>query len=68
MCGPWQLGYMQLKHYTQKHNQVADYMLKADPSIKLIGAGDLDARDRLDPVINGNGPRRCSWSVPSGWT
>ena len=49
MWRPWQLGYMQLKHYTQKHNQVAEYMLKADPSIKLIGAGDLNARDRLDP-------------------
>jgi alpha-N-arabinofuranosidase len=42
MFGPWQLGFMQMKHYTQKHNLVADAMWKIDPSIKLTAVGDLD--------------------------
>jgi alpha-N-arabinofuranosidase len=49
MFGNWQLGYMRLDHYTLKHNRVARAMLKADPSLKLVGVGDLgppDARDR----------------------
>ncbi|MCC6493063.1 MAG: alpha-N-arabinofuranosidase, partial [Pirellulales bacterium] len=41
MYGDWQLGHMKLDHYVQKHNRVANAMLKADPSIKLIGVGDL---------------------------
>jgi alpha-N-arabinofuranosidase len=40
MFGDWQLD-MKLEHYTQKHNRVASAMLKADPSLKLIGVGDL---------------------------
>jgi alpha-N-arabinofuranosidase len=40
MFGNWQLGYMKLEHYTQKHNLVAKAMLKADPSLKLIGVGE----------------------------
>lgn len=42
MFGPWQLGYMQLNHYTLKHNGVASAMWKADPSLQLSGVGDLD--------------------------
>ncbi len=41
MFGPWQLGYMKLSHYTLKHNRAAAKMLAADPSLKLIGVGDL---------------------------
>jgi alpha-N-arabinofuranosidase len=41
MYGAWQLGFMQLRHYTIKHNLVADAMRKADPAISLIGVGDL---------------------------
>jgi alpha-L-arabinofuranosidase len=41
MFGKWQLGYMDLKQYVLKHNEVARYMRRVDPSIKLIGVGDL---------------------------
>jgi len=41
MWGNWQLGYMQLKQYVIKHNLFAEAMHKADPSIKLIGVGDI---------------------------
>ena len=40
MFGNWQLGHMKLEHYTQKHNRVANAMLKADPSLKLVAVGD----------------------------
>lgn len=46
MFGPWQLGFMQLRHYTQKHNRVAQAMWDVDPSIKLIGVGALNNRNR----------------------
>jgi len=46
MFGPWQLGFMQLAHYTIKHNLVATAMWKVDPSLQLIGVGDLD---KLNP-------------------
>ncbi|MBN1854248.1 MAG: hypothetical protein JW829_16080, partial [Pirellulales bacterium] len=50
MFGPWQLGFMQLNHYTQKHNRVARAMVNADPSIKLIGVGNLNGfNPRHDP-------------------
>jgi alpha-N-arabinofuranosidase len=41
MFGPWQLGFMQMEHYTQKHNLVADAMWKVDPAAVLVGVGDL---------------------------
>jgi alpha-N-arabinofuranosidase len=41
MFGPWQLGFMQMEHYTLKHNQVADAMWKVDPTATLVGVGDL---------------------------
>lgn len=40
MYGKWQLGHMSLGHYTLKHNEVVEYMRRADPSIKLIAVGD----------------------------
>jgi alpha-N-arabinofuranosidase len=40
MYGKWQLGYMSLEHYVQKHNLFAKAMRKADPSIKLVAVGD----------------------------
>lgn len=46
MFGPWQLGFMQLSHYTIKHNLVAGAMWKVDPSLQLIAVGDLD---KLNP-------------------
>lgn len=57
MFGVWQLGYMKLDQYVLKHNQFADAMHKADPSIKLIGVGDLTG---LDPA--GDATRKYPWS------
>ncbi|HEY9154728.1 MAG TPA: alpha-L-arabinofuranosidase C-terminal domain-containing protein [Opitutaceae bacterium] len=42
MFGPWQLGFMQLAQYTEKHNRVATAMRKVDPNLVLIGVGDLE--------------------------
>lgn len=41
MFGPWQLGFMQMRHYTQKHNLVAEAMWQVDPGAQLVGVGDL---------------------------
>jgi alpha-N-arabinofuranosidase len=50
MWGPWQLGFMQLKHYTFKHNLVARAMWRVDPSLQLVGSGALGHRNpRNDP-------------------
>jgi alpha-N-arabinofuranosidase len=43
MYGDWQLGYMPLDHYAQKHNRFAAAMRKADPSIKIVAVGDAGA-------------------------
>jgi alpha-N-arabinofuranosidase len=42
MFGPWQLGFMQLSHYTIKHNLVAAAMWKVDPTLILSAVGDID--------------------------
>ena len=42
MFGPWQLGFMQLSHYTIKHNLVAAAMWKVDPTLQLSAVGELD--------------------------
>ena len=50
MFGPWQLGFMQLKHYTLKHNRVATAMWNADSTIQLVGVGAIDVLNkRNDP-------------------
>lgn len=41
MFGPWQLGFMQMEHYTQKHNLVAEAMRNVDATAVLVGVGDL---------------------------
>jgi alpha-N-arabinofuranosidase len=45
MFGPWQLGFMQLGHYVQKHNRFARAMWEVDSTIKLIGVGNLGGRN-----------------------
>lgn len=42
MWGPWQLGFMQLKQYILKHNEVVDAMRAADDDLVLIGVGAVD--------------------------
>ncbi len=39
MYGEWQLGHMNLEHYTIKHNQFAERMREADPDIILVASG-----------------------------
>jgi alpha-N-arabinofuranosidase len=39
MYGGWQLGHMNLNHYTQKHNRTVDRMRRVDPSIKTVAVG-----------------------------
>lgn len=39
MYGDWQLGYMPLADYVNKHNAYAEAMRAVDPSIHLIGVG-----------------------------
>lgn len=41
MFGPWQLGFMQMQHYTLKHNLFAEAMWKVDPTLSLTAVGDL---------------------------
>ena len=40
MFGDWQLGFMQLKQYTIKHNIVAKAMWERDPDLVLVGVGE----------------------------
>jgi alpha-N-arabinofuranosidase len=40
MYGRWQLGHMPLEKYVAKHNQFAEAMHTADPTIKLIAVGN----------------------------
>ncbi len=50
MFGNWQLGFMQLKHYTIKHNIVAKAMWEADPGLVLVGVGSVyTINDDYDP-------------------
>ncbi len=59
MWGDFQLGHMRLDQYTLKHNRVAAAMRKVDPSLVLVGSGDLGTKGRL-----GDGPdaHDVSWS------
>jgi len=41
MFGRWQLGYMQLNHYTLKQNQVETKMRQVDPSIFTVATGNV---------------------------
>lgn len=40
MQGDWQLGYIPLAQYTQRHNEFAQAMKAVDPAIILTGCGD----------------------------
>jgi alpha-L-arabinofuranosidase len=40
MFGAWQLGYMRLEHYVQKHNWVVDKMRDVDSNIIEIASGN----------------------------
>ncbi|MDX2187498.1 MAG: alpha-L-arabinofuranosidase C-terminal domain-containing protein [Opitutaceae bacterium] len=60
MFGPWQLGFMQLAHYTEKHNRFARSMRKVDPAAILVGVGDINAiNGKHDPD---QAARGITWS------
>jgi alpha-N-arabinofuranosidase len=59
MWGRWQLGYMSLQHYVQKHNWVVDKMREVDPDIVPIASGNAgswsegllrDCADHIDLI------------------
>ncbi len=59
MWGRWQLGYMSLGHYVQKHNWVVDKMREVDPDIIPIASGNAgswsegllrDCADHIDLI------------------
>ena len=60
MFGPWQLGFMQMQHYTQKHNLVADAMRKADPTVKLTAVGDLETINKANDPDQAKSGKTCS--------
>lgn len=60
MFGPWQLGFMQMQHYTLKHNQVAEYMWKVDPSLELVAVGDLTTINKDHDPAQAKSGKTCS--------
>jgi alpha-L-arabinofuranosidase len=60
MFGPWQLGFMQMQHYTQKHNLVADAMWRVDPSLALTAVGDLDTINKDHDPDQAKSGKTCS--------
>jgi len=60
MFGDWQLGFMQLKQYTIKHNIVAKAMWERDPDLVLVGVGDAyRINEAFDPDSK---ERNRTWS------
>ena len=60
MFGDWQLGFMQLKHYTIKHNMTAKAMWEADSDLVLVGVGSIDTiNEAYDPDSK---QRNRTWS------
>ncbi len=45
MYGNWQLGHVPVEQYVKRHNEFAEKMRAADPSIKLIAVGNVGRWD-----------------------
>lgn len=60
MFGPWQLGFMQMQHYTQKHNLVAEAMRKADSTVVLTAVGDLETINKNHDPDQARSGKTCS--------
>ncbi len=60
MFGPWQLGFMQMEHYTLKHNLVADAMKKVDPTLQLTAVGDLETINKENDPNQAKSGKTCS--------
>lgn len=60
MFGPWQLGFMQMHHYTLKNNLFADAMRKADPNVVLTAVGDLNTINKHHDPEQAKSGKTCS--------
>jgi len=60
MFGPWQLGYMQMQHYTIKHNQFAESMWRVDPSLSLTAVGDLTTINKANDPVQAKSGKTCT--------
>jgi alpha-N-arabinofuranosidase len=60
MFGPWQLGFMQMQHYTLKHNLVAEAMWKVDSAIALTAVGDLNTINKNHDPDQAKSGKTCS--------
>jgi len=60
MFGPWQLGFMQMEHYTLKHNEFAEYMWKVDPTLSLTAVGDLETINKANDPHQAQSGKGCS--------
>jgi alpha-L-arabinofuranosidase len=60
MFGPWQLGFMQMQHYTLKNNLVVDAMRKVDPTVVLTAVGDLTTINRDHDPDQAKSGKTCS--------
>ncbi|MDG5766132.1 hypothetical protein QA596_01550 [Balneolales bacterium ANBcel1] len=67
--GSWQMGAMALDQFVHKHNQFADAMLAADPSIILIGSGAMpDAMTCSGESEQRTGQILTEYLGPADWT
>ncbi len=60
MFGPWQLGFMQMQHYTLKNNLVVDAMRKVDPTVTLTAVGDLSTINKDHDPDQAKSGKTCS--------
>ncbi len=60
MFGPWQLGFMQMQHYTQKHNLFAEAMWNVDPALSLTAVGDLEMINKDHDPDQAKSGKTCS--------
>ena len=51
---------MQMQHYTQKHNLVADAMRKVDPAVALTAVGDLETINKNHDPDQAKSGKTCS--------
>jgi alpha-N-arabinofuranosidase len=55
MYGRWQLGFMPLAEYVNKHNALSDAIKSIDPSARLVGVGSVGAWD--EGILAGSSDR-----------
>jgi len=67
MYGPWQMGEMQVKQYTIKHNFFAEAMRQADPTIFLIGVGASPAEMSTTGAAKLYGKPVTEFGAPGDW-